>query len=150
MNRANLPTNANASTCRCGNARPHTHKREYYQHPQSPGVSVRSRASRQRSSAAARAARAARTRNTRGAAQVAPVYPNPAVGYNYADPVLPGQPGGPMVPIPGEAPPNSCMFPAPAPQRIYCMPAAFTQVNGQTYEPLMMAYGYSKPMQPGY
>ena len=30
MDRANLPTNANAYSCRCGNALPHTQTREHY------------------------------------------------------------------------------------------------------------------------
>ena len=43
MDRANLPTNANASSCRCGNALPHTHTREYFteRFPPSPGRGIR-------------------------------------------------------------------------------------------------------------
>ncbi len=43
MDQANLPTNANASSCRCGNALPHTHTREYYNggSPPAPGKGVR-------------------------------------------------------------------------------------------------------------
>ena len=43
MNQANLPTNATASSCRCGNALPHTHQtREHYQPGGgSPGQVVR-------------------------------------------------------------------------------------------------------------
>ena len=41
MTQANLPTNATASSCRCGNALPHTHQtREHYQGG-SPGQVVR-------------------------------------------------------------------------------------------------------------
>ena len=39
MTTPNLPTNANASSCRCGNALPHTHTREYFNG--SPGQAVR-------------------------------------------------------------------------------------------------------------
>ena len=37
MTTPNLPTNANASSCRCGNALPHTHTREYYTPQRSRG-----------------------------------------------------------------------------------------------------------------
>jgi len=43
MDQANLPTNANASSCQCGNALPHTHTREYYT---APGVPNPGRAER--------------------------------------------------------------------------------------------------------
>ena len=83
-----------------------------------------------------------------GAAGGAPLrYPNPAVGYNYADPILPGSAGGSMVPIPGQGPPNSCMMMKPAPTQEYCMPAMFTQVNGTPQLPLMAAYGFSVPVE---
>ncbi len=39
---------------------------------------------------------------------------------------------------------NACHFPAPAPRRIYCNPAPFTQIGGQPMQPLVLAYGQSK------
>lgn len=42
---------------------------------------------------------------------------------------------------------NSCHFPAPAPFRVYCNPAAFHRVNGQEYHNLVTAYGSSRPLQ---
>ena len=42
---------------------------------------------------------------------------------------------------------NACFFPAPAPRRIYCYPAPFSQIGGDPYQPLVLAYGFSKPVQ---
>ncbi len=167
MNRANLPTNANASSCRCGNALPHTHQREYYRPPSrlretrerfNPGLKVRTNAQLNR-------AQVSRQNNRRPGARV-------NAGSDYRDSPLvggaaqAGAPGGSVraalsgragVPAPGRDPPtvpgpdplpsggvNACHFPAPAPRRIYCNPAPFTQIGGQPMQPLVLAYGQSK------
>ena len=44
----------------------------------------------------------------------------------------------------------SCAFPAPAPARIYCTPAAFTDLYGRKYIPISQAYGNSVPAQAYY
>ena len=123
MDRANLPTNANASSCKCGNALPHTHTREFFNGADAgtPGAGVRARAARE--------ARAAGQRPQRPL----PNRPMPAP--------TPGQAGGSMLG-------NSCHFPAPAPRRIYCAPAPFTAPLGGTNQLLVTAYGYSKPVDP--
>lgn len=38
-----------------------------------------------------------------------------------------------------------CHFPAPAPKRIYCHPAAFTSLDGRSNHRLVDAYGHSRP-----
>ena len=132
MNRANLPTNANAASCRCGNALPHAHTREYYngtnQVPM-PGKDVR------RVNAQMTGSRQAGGANGRQAGRrPLPNQMNPGVS-------TPGTAGGSMLG-------NSCHFPAPAPRRIYCAPAPFSQTGGMTFQPLVMAYGYSTPVTP--
>lgn len=135
MNRANLPTNANAASCRCGNALPHTHTREYYnpqarpQPPPQPGKDIR------RVNAQMTGSRQAGGANGRQAGR-RPL-PNPM----NAGGSVPGTAGGSMLG-------NSCHFPAPAPRRIYCAPAPFSQTGGMTFQPLVMAYGYSTPVTP--
>ena len=133
MNRANLPTNANASSCRCGNALPHTHKREYYtpsrrdSNGNIPAINPRQALPRM----APRRARAARIPAPgRGPpASIPPVDPLPGNGNGGNDNV------------------NACFFPAPAPRRIYCYPAPFSQIGGDPHQPLVLAYGFSKPVQ---
>lgn len=132
MDRANLPTNANASSCRCGNALPHTHTREYYNGPgvPRPGKDVR-RVNAQmtgRQAGARGGARGAQMRRS------LPGSLNPGVS-------TPGTAGGSMLG-------NSCHFPAPAPRRIYCAPAPFSQTGGMTHQLLVTAYGYSTPVTP--
>ena len=39
-----------------------------------------------------------------------------------------------------------CHFPAPAPFRVYCQPAAFHRVNGNPYQNMSIAYGSSRPL----
>ncbi|HMP28126.1 MAG TPA: hypothetical protein PKD85_00915 [Saprospiraceae bacterium] len=39
-----------------------------------------------------------------------------------------------------------CHFPAPAPFRVYCQPAAFHRVNGNPYQNMTVAYGSSRPL----
>jgi hypothetical protein len=53
----------------------------------------------------------------------------------------PGTAGGSMLG-------NSCHFPAPAPRRIYCAPAPFSQTGGNPFQLLVTAYGYSTPVTP--
>ena len=121
MAQANLPTNANASSCQCGNALPHTHhNREYYNGPAvpNPGQGVR-----------AHNAQRAGGRGRR---------PLPARRPGVS---TPGEAGGSMLG-------NSCHFPAPAPRRIYCAPAPFTAPIGATNQLLVNAYGWSKPVTP--
>ena len=36
-----------------------------------------------------------------------------------------------------------CQFAAPAPRRIYCRAAPFATVNGNPYQPILVAYGQS-------
>ena len=137
MERANLPTNANAASCRCGNALPHVHKtsntREYYNGggvPQ-PGKDVRrvnAQMTGSRQGAGQRRGRGSQMRRSQpgNQPQVAPT---------------PGTAGGSMLG-------NSCHFPAPAPRRIYCAPAPFSQTGGMTHQLLVTAYGYSTPVTP--
>jgi hypothetical protein len=40
---------------------------------------------------------------------------------------------------------QECAFAAPPPHRVYCMPAAFHATNGMAYQPLVVAYGHSRP-----
>ena len=40
---------------------------------------------------------------------------------------------------------NGCAFPAPPPQRCYCMPAQFNSVDGRNYSLIQTAYGASRP-----
>ncbi|MGV9199676.1 MAG: hypothetical protein ACOC4M_12755 [Promethearchaeia archaeon] len=47
----------------------------------------------------------------------------------------------PMPTKPCEAP---CHFPAPAPKRCYCQPAAFTSLDGRSHFSLLSAYGTSR------
>ncbi len=129
MEQANLPTNANAASCRCGNALPHTHTREHYNGggvPQ-PGKDVRrvnAQMTGSRQGAGQRRGRASQMR--RSQPQVAPT---------------PGTAGASMLG-------NSCHFPAPAPRRIYCAPAPFSQTGGNPFQLLVTAYGYSTPVTP--
>ena len=129
MDRANLPNNANAASCRCGNALPHTHTREADNGPgvPRPGKDVRrvnAQMTGSRQGAGQRRGRGSQMR--RSQPQVAPT---------------PGTAGGSMLG-------NSCHFPAPAPRRIYCAPAPFSQTGGMTHQLLVTAYGYSTPVTP--
>jgi len=118
MAQANLPTNANASSCQCGNALPHTHhpNREYYNRASVPNPG-----------------KAAQARNAQMGRRPLPAR-RPGVS-------TPGEAGGSMIG-------NSCHFPAPAPRRIYCAPAPFTAPIGATNQLLVNAYGWSKPVTP--
>lgn len=40
-----------------------------------------------------------------------------------------------------------CHFPAPAPHRVYCQPAAFHSVDGRDKQLLVVAYGSSRPIE---
>lgn len=44
----------------------------------------------------------------------------------------------------------TCHFPAPAPRRIYCHPAAFTSLDGRSFHRLIDAYGHSRPATANY
>lgn len=50
----------------------------------------------------------------------------------------------------GYNPPNqgrtTCAFPSPPARTVYCMPAPFSQVNGQKYQSLPYAYGQPRVM----
>jgi hypothetical protein len=39
----------------------------------------------------------------------------------------------------------ACHFPAPAPHRVYCEPAAFQRTCGEPYHRMVVAYGQSRP-----
>lgn len=45
---------------------------------------------------------------------------------------------------------DTCSFPPPAPQRVYCSPAVFTDLFGRKYIPISQAYGNSVPAQAYY
>lgn len=49
-------------------------------------------------------------------------------------------------PAPGGSQEMGCHFPAPAPMRVYCQPAAFHRVNGSPFQNLSVAYGSSRPL----
>ncbi len=138
MDRANLHTNANAASCRCGNALPHTHTREYYNGPgvPRPGKDVR-RVNAQMTGQRQAGGQRGQGGQGRRAQQMRRALPgklNPGVS-------TPGTAGGSMLG-------NSCHFPAPAPRRIYCAPAPFSQTGGMTHQLLVTAYGYSTPVTP--
>ena len=40
---------------------------------------------------------------------------------------------------------SQCQFAAPAPKRVYCRAAPFATVNGNPYQPIVLAYGQSVP-----
>jgi len=124
MDQANLPTNANASSCRCGNALPHTHPTQTREHY------TQTRGGRARALAQKRGGRGPARGQARGQ--------GPRTQFNAP---TPGEPGGSLVG-------NSCKFPAPAPKRIYCSPAPFTAPLGSPYPLLVMAYGASRPVHP--
>lgn len=46
----------------------------------------------------------------------------------------------------GQTQDQGCHFPAPAPFRVYCQPAAFHRVNGNPYQNMTVAYGSSRPL----
>lgn len=64
-----------------------------------------------------------------------------------AGPVIPphGRPLNPMHVKPHHVD-ASCHFPAPAPARVYCQPAAFHRVDGEPYQNMSVAYGSSRPL----
>ena len=137
MDHANLPTNANASSCRCGNALPHPHHhpptkpgREYYTRPgvPKPGKDVRRVNAQMTGSRQRGGGRGGKMR------RALPGKLNPGVS-------TPGTAGGSMLG-------NSCHFPAPAPRRIYCAPAPFTRGGYGNFQLLVSANGYSTPVTP--
>lgn len=42
----------------------------------------------------------------------------------------------------------TCAFPSPRPRMVYCLPAAYQQINGQRYQPIVNAYGKARPYNP--
>lgn len=45
---------------------------------------------------------------------------------------------------------TTCAFPSPPARSVYCMPAPFSQVNGQKYQSLPYAYGQPRVLNGGY
>lgn len=45
---------------------------------------------------------------------------------------------------------QTCHFPAAAPARCYCQPAAFTSLNGRSHHRILDAYGQSRPCSDRY
>jgi hypothetical protein len=68
-----------------------------------------------------------------------PIHMKPPHGTG---PVMPPH-GRPLKPIHVD---SSCHFPAPAPVRVYCQPAAFHRVDGEPYQNMSVAYGSSRPL----
>lgn len=62
-----------------------------------------------------------------------------SMGGQYA----PGMAGGNQMQM-------ACAFPQPPPQRAYCMPAAFSSLDGRRFHRLLDAYGSSRPVQSYY
>jgi hypothetical protein len=56
-----------------------------------------------------------------------------------------GQYETPRMPLPSThvapMPKTSCAFPAPPIRNVYCFPAPYSQINGQKYQTLALAYG---------
>lgn len=40
---------------------------------------------------------------------------------------------------------GSCLFQAPPPRKVHCLPAPFTRTDGGRYHRLVVAYGQSRP-----
>lgn len=51
---------------------------------------------------------------------------------------------------PGSIMQQQCAFPAPPPNRVYCMPAPFSATDGRTHHVLVDAYGKSRPSRGHY